>query len=262
MKKFLVIENCAKTRNLILKSLEAEGFYTIGAENGLVGIQRAQEQLPDLICGLAISQLDGHDILTTLPPNPVIAIIPVIILPTKTTEAESCQVMNLGADDYLTKFCTTEELLRAISTCLEKQARLLRWIAQTHRVPEPLPTDTASQAAPESIFPPVCHPKVREAFDYIGDNYRLYISVNKVAEVVGYSESYLNRLVKKETGKTAHDWIVECQMEEACRLLLQTNQSIERIAEAVGCTPVHLHRQFLKFYKTTPKTWRTMHRSA
>ena len=49
MKKILVIEDEAQTREIFLECLEAEGFDTIGAENGLVGVQRAQQQLPDLV---------------------------------------------------------------------------------------------------------------------------------------------------------------------------------------------------------------------
>jgi hypothetical protein len=52
VKKSLVIEDRAETRNLFLESIEAEGFYNIAAENGLVGVQRAIGELPNLIiCG-------------------------------------------------------------------------------------------------------------------------------------------------------------------------------------------------------------------
>ena len=48
-KKILVIEDNVQTRNLFLECLTAKGFHTIGAENGFVGLQQAQKQLPDLI---------------------------------------------------------------------------------------------------------------------------------------------------------------------------------------------------------------------
>jgi DNA-binding response OmpR family regulator len=49
MKKILVIEDDSQTRDIFLECLKAEGFDAISAENGLVGVQRAQEQLPDLV---------------------------------------------------------------------------------------------------------------------------------------------------------------------------------------------------------------------
>ena len=107
MKKILVIEDEARTRNLFVKCLEAEGFYTIGAENGLVGIQQAQEKLPDLvICDIVMPQLDGYGVLTALRQNPVTAIIPFIFLTAKVFQADIRKGMELGADDYITKPCT------------------------------------------------------------------------------------------------------------------------------------------------------------
>lgn len=45
MKKIMVIKDYVQTRNLFLKCLEAEGFYAIGAENGLLGVQSAILQI-------------------------------------------------------------------------------------------------------------------------------------------------------------------------------------------------------------------------
>lgn len=264
MKKILVIEDCAATRNLFLECLKAEGFYAIGAENGLKGVQLAQEHLPDVvICDIKMPELDGYGVLSRLRQNPSSAIIPFIVLTAKATEAESHQIMNLGADDYLTKLCTAEESLRAIAARLEKQTVLRQgFAAEADRVPEPLPTDTAKQAAPESSFPSVPHPQLRECFDFIEANYHQPIGVKEVAKAVGYSLSSLTKLVKKETGKTVHDWIVERRIVEARRLLLQTDQSIERIAAAAGYQNiVHFFRQFRQFHGTTPQTWRTTQRT-
>ncbi len=120
MKKILVIEDEAPTRNIYLECLEAEGFDAIGAENGRIGLQWAQEQQPDLvICDIMMPELDGYGVLTTLRQNPDTASIPVIFLTAKTTEAERRYGMELGADDYLTKPCTVEDLLRTIANLCE-----------------------------------------------------------------------------------------------------------------------------------------------
>ena len=121
MKKILVIEDPAQTRKMFLECLEAEGFDAIGAENGLVGVQRAQQQLPDLvICDIMMPQLDGYRVLAQLRQNPVTAMISFIFLTVKTAEAERRKGIELGADDYLTKPCTAEDLLRAIAKVYEK----------------------------------------------------------------------------------------------------------------------------------------------
>lgn len=116
MKKILVIEDEPQSRKMFLECLEAEGFDSIGAENGRVGIKKVQENLPDLvICDIVMPELDGYGVLTILRQNLFTATIPFIFITGNTTEAERCYGMELGADDYLTKPCTVEDLLKAIA---------------------------------------------------------------------------------------------------------------------------------------------------
>ncbi len=116
MKKILVIEDVAQSREMLLEFLELEGFEVIGAENALIGIQRLQE-LPDLvICDIVMPELDGYSVLCHLRQNPKTATISFIFLTaTKTSEAERRYALELGADEYLIKPCTAEDLLRAIA---------------------------------------------------------------------------------------------------------------------------------------------------
>jgi AraC-like DNA-binding protein len=68
-------------------------------------------------------------------------------------------------------------------------------------------------------------------------------------------------LMRRQTGKTVHQWIVEYRMAKACSLLLETNQSVEQIAEAVGYQYVGcFFRQFRISFGTTPQVWRNGHR--
>lgn len=263
MKKILVIQDWADTGNLLVECLKAKGFYAIGAENGRVGVQQAQEHLPDLIISDIITpQLDGYDVLTTLRQNLVTAIIPFIFVTAKGTRTDYRKAMELGADDYLTKPFTLDELLRAIAACLEKQATRQKWVAvQSQRIPEPPCADTAtSSVTPKSILPSV--PKLRKVFDFIEANYHQPITLNEVAQAVGYSPTYLTSIVRCQTGQAVYCWIVERRMAEARSLLLKTDQPVNKIAAAVGYPDAgHFIRLFRKIHNTTPKMWRNMHRS-
>ena len=128
MKKILAIEDEARTRNLLLEFLAAEGYNTIEAENGSIGVQKAQEELPDLvICDIVMPQLDGYGVLKALRQNSATAIIPFIFLSDKVSQTDIRKGMELGADDYLTKPCTLKELLQAIATQLQKQQTVRQW---------------------------------------------------------------------------------------------------------------------------------------
>jgi YesN/AraC family two-component response regulator len=261
MKKILVIEDQARTRNLFLASLKMEGFDAIGAENGVLGVQRAQEQLPDLvICDVKMPELDGYGVLRTLRQNPVTAIIPFIFLTAKTTKTELRQGMELGADDYLTKPCKVEELLAAIATRLEKQTVFKQWYATQNQPIKGLqPIDTTSLLEPKSIFP-TCS-KLKKVFQYIEENYHQPINLRDVAQAVGYSTAYLTNLVKRQTQRGVHGWIVERRMAQACSLLLMTDEPVTQIAAQVGYPdPGHFIRQFRQIYKIPPKIWRNTYR--
>jgi YesN/AraC family two-component response regulator len=262
MTKILVIEDEAQTRNTFLECLDAEGFETIGAENGFIGVQQAQEQLPDLvICDIIMPELDGYTVLTTLRQNPVTAIIPFIFLTAKHSFAEFRQAMELGANDYLTKPSTVEELLGAISAQLEKQAALQQWCALEHqRVPEPPTSETVKQADPQPFFP--TSPKLGEVFDFIEANYHQPITLHNVAKAVGYSPAYLTDLVRRQTGQTVQRWIIKRRMAAACSMLLETDQSVNQIAVAVGYSDKnYFFYQFRQHHGTTPKTWRNKQRA-
>lgn len=127
MKKILVIEDEPSVRANILEILELEDYHGIGAENGLIGVLWALEHIPDLIiCDVMMPELDGYGVLTTLRQDPLTATIPFIFLTAKADKTDFRQGMELGADDYLTKPFTSEELLNSIATRFEKQVAVMQ----------------------------------------------------------------------------------------------------------------------------------------
>jgi DNA-binding response OmpR family regulator len=116
MNKILIIEDELETREMFLEALKEEGFETIGAENGRVGIQKIQQDLPDLIiCDVTMPELNGNQVLATLRQNSATATIPFIFLTARTDESQRYRAIQLGANDYLIKPCTIEKLLEAIA---------------------------------------------------------------------------------------------------------------------------------------------------
>ncbi|MBE9011149.1 diguanylate cyclase, partial [Pseudanabaenaceae cyanobacterium LEGE 13415] len=131
MKTILVIEDDELIRKNLLEILELEGFRAIEAENGQVGIEKALAILPDLVlCDICMPELDGYGVLESLRSTPQTSTIPVIFLTAKSDQSDLRRGMNLGADDYLVKPCTVNELIGAISSRLKKQAAYMQRFAQ------------------------------------------------------------------------------------------------------------------------------------
>ena len=262
MKKILVIENVAATRNLFLEAIKAKGFQPIGADNGVTGINLAQEELPDLIISeIMMPKLDGYSILRYVRQNPTTASIPLIFVTHKATRFNIRKAMDLGADDYLTKPCTLEELLRAITTRLKRQATLQQsYSAQSQIIAEPLSADIMQPTDPQSVF--LSNPLLSKVFHFINANFHQPITLGDVAQAVGYSPAYLTNLVRRQTGQTVQNWIIQRRMEAARSLLLETSERVEEIAAKVGYQcPVNFFRQFRQHYGTTPHAWRKEYRS-
>ncbi|MBD2677624.1 response regulator transcription factor [Nostoc paludosum FACHB-159] len=294
-KKILVIEDDNITRNLYLKGLNAKGFDTIGADNGHAGIEKAQEHVPDLvICDITMPDMDGYSVLTALRQNPLTTIIPLIFLTGSSTKADVRKAMELGADDYLTKPSTLDELLRAIASRLQKQANLQYWCTVQFETPaksifvddnttaiaknsnvgvggasrretsgrEHSPTEDSCQDIifTKSIFPRI--PQLKEVFDFIEAHYHQGITLCDVAEAVGYSPAYLTNRVARQTGETVNSWIVKRRMAGARFLLQNNNQTIEKIAKALGYQDVsHFSRQFRQHHGLPPQAWRKEHQA-
>lgn len=124
MKKILVVEDAQSLRKDILEMLGFEGYHTIGAENGIVGVQRAREFHPDLIiCDIMMPGMDGFGVLEELRKDTELSTVPFIFLTARTERTDSRYGMDLGADDYLTKPFTAAELLSTVNARLEKRAK-------------------------------------------------------------------------------------------------------------------------------------------
>lgn len=119
MTKILVIEDEESVRENILELLDTEGFETIAAKNGRIGLSLAQQEHPDLIlCDVRMPELDGYGVLTGLRSELITAMIPFIFLTAKAAKTDLSFGLELGANAYITKPFTLVELLDTIEQTL------------------------------------------------------------------------------------------------------------------------------------------------
>jgi len=122
MARILVIEDEPMVRNNIEQILELSDYEPIVAKDGEEGLQLATAHLPDLIISdIMMPKLDGYGVLKALKENPLTENIPLIFLTAKAEKTDYRHSMDLGADDYLSKPFTPEEILNAVTARLEKK---------------------------------------------------------------------------------------------------------------------------------------------
>ncbi len=261
MTKILMISDEEQARQILLKCLEEEGLEQNSEENDFVGTKEIGEQLSDfVICEIKMPNFSGYAVLTKLHQGSVKAIIPLIFLTAKANKSKPSQGMDLKADENLTQPFQLKELLRAIAVRLEKETALTKWCAiQSQQSPASQNAETGESTASQSLFP--YNPQLKEVFNFVEANYHQPIGLRDVAQAVGYSPAYLTDLVRRQTGQPLHRWITKRRMTAACSLLLETDRSIEQIAEAVGYRYVGcFFRQFRQSLGMTPQTWRNAQR--
>ena len=142
MKKVLLIEDDTTLRENTAELLELEHYKVITAPNGMLGLELAKSQHPDIIvCDIMMPKLDGFGVLEGLSKHKKTKYIPFIFLSAKTERKDVRKGMNLGADDYITKPFEESELLTAIESRLAKTELLKERRKITPKV-EKTPVDT------------------------------------------------------------------------------------------------------------------------
>ncbi len=125
MKTILLIEDDAVLRENTKELLELSDYAVTTASNGKIGLETAMLTQPDIVvCDIMMPELDGYGVLEGLAKDKKTKHIPFIFLSAKTERKDVRKGMDLGADDYITKPFSEEEIISAIESRIAKAAIL------------------------------------------------------------------------------------------------------------------------------------------
>ena len=100
-------------------------------------------------------------------------------------------------------------------------------------------------------------PVLAEAFAVIDRRHTESLSLRDVAREVGMTPGHLTTIVRRRTGRTVQEWIIERRMAEARNLLSETDVPIQEVARRVGISdPGYFSRLFRRTHGTSPRSWR------
>lgn len=120
-KSILIIEDSADVRENTTELLELAGYKIFTATNGKEGLEAAKINKPDLVlCDIMMPILDGYGVIRAFENIPEMAGTPFIFMTAKSERSDIRKGMDLGADDYLTKPFSGDDLIRIISARLKK----------------------------------------------------------------------------------------------------------------------------------------------
>jgi len=117
-KKILVVDDEERMARFIRLNLEHDGFLVIEAYRGLDAIRILREQLPDLLLlDVMMPDIDGFEVLRMVRE---VSSVPVIMLTAKGEEDDRVKVLEMGADDYITKPFSPRELTSRVKAVLRR----------------------------------------------------------------------------------------------------------------------------------------------
>ncbi len=114
-KKVLVVDDEYDLVELIESRLEANGYEVVKAINGMTGLQKAKDELPDvIILDVSMPQIDGFSVCRIIKSNPKLRDIPIIMLTSRTAKSDRKLGKEIQADAYMTKPFEASNLLGKI----------------------------------------------------------------------------------------------------------------------------------------------------
>lgn len=130
--KILIIDDDVHVCQIVQRMLSAENFHVLTAQDGQTGIELAQQYYPDLIfCDLLMPDIDGYEVLRRLRNHQRIFATPFVFLTACNSTQDMRQGLSSGADDYLLKPFTQEELLRTVEVRLLQREQLKNFYNQS-----------------------------------------------------------------------------------------------------------------------------------
>ena len=121
MATILIVDDEPAIRDLVDITLDLAGYKSISASNAHEALDSVIDKKPDLILlDWMLPGGSGIDLARRLRRDEITAVIPIIMLPAKTSEDYKVQELNVGVDDYVTKPFSPRELVARINTVLRR----------------------------------------------------------------------------------------------------------------------------------------------
>lgn len=125
-KRILIVDDSAVVLATLKDRFEEEGFEVILARNGIEGFKRAVEERPDLIISdIIMPQMDGWEFCEHVRANPETTSIPFIFLTQEKEAPSKIRGFSIGADDYITKPFSREEILIRAKSIIKKTEAII-----------------------------------------------------------------------------------------------------------------------------------------
>ncbi|NNK17991.1 MAG: response regulator [Maribacter sp.] len=242
----LIVEDHADVRQFIAVELGKNNrIYT--AENGLKGIEKALELVPDIIISdVRMPICDGIELCNTLKNDERTSHIPIILLTAHIGEENELEGLRSGADDFITK----PFKLRILEKRVENLVSTRRALRNRYSQEMVLKVKDIAITPTDEVFLNKVQLLLDEKLAEPSFNAATF------SKMVGMSRMQLHRKLQTYTGLSTTEFIRSQRLKQAVHILKTSDATVNEVAYTVGFnTPSYFIKCFKEAYKKTPSEY-------
>ncbi len=242
----LVVEDNTQLRNYI-QSMLKPNYKVLKAANGKKGLQKAINNVPDLIISdIMMPEMNGIELCNALKTNTLTSHIPFILLTAKTGETNELEGLEVGADDFITKPFNSKILLKRVENLINLSKSLQKRYTQ-HSVLKP--KDIAISNLDEVFIK-----QIEEVLDEHLDDPEF--NAQSFSKIMAMSRMQLHRKLVALTGLSTSQFLRSQRLKSAITLLNSSDLTVSEVAYRVGFNSVsYFIKCFKEAYNTTPNNY-------
>uniref|UniRef100_UPI003B3A51E8 ATP-binding protein n=1 Tax=Spirosoma sp. TaxID=1899569 RepID=UPI003B3A51E8 len=224
----LIIEDNDELRSYVSSHLVAS-YRVVTADNGRMGLQQALRDVPDLIVSdVMMPELDGYELVERLKNDERTSHIPIILLTAKASYASRMKGLGAGADDYIDKPFSLEELKLRIGNSLRTRWNWQRRLTTSQSSSELGMTTSDPRLSKEERF----LTRLRNLIlDHLTNE---AVGADWLAAQAGMSRVQLHRKLIALTNQSTTRFIHSVRLAKAVELLQTGEFNVAQVAQAVG----------------------------
>jgi len=223
----LVVDDDEEMARYIANEL-GDHYYFTTSPNGKEGLKELLMRRYDLVISdVMMPVMDGFTMLHMIRANSMIAHLPVIMLTSKGDIGNRLQGLEKGADAYLTKPFSIDELHATIDNLIAGRLLLRGKYSGKHQPSEIHLKEPEEKGPDEKLMDRVIKSVNEHLSDYT-------FNVEILCEEVGVSRAHLHRKMKQLTGFSVSQFIRNVRLEQAARLLKEQKFTVTRVADITG----------------------------
>jgi len=244
--RVLIVDDDEEIGRYVSEELGSYYYFSV-CNNGKDGLHELLKNPYDVVVSdVMMPEMDGFTMLRLIKTNANISHLPVIMLTSKSDVGNRLEGLEKGADAYLTKPFSMDELHLTIDNLIANHLRLKGKFSGAQQQADKV-ENIEVKGNDEQLMERV----MKSVNQHLGDS---EFSIDLLCEEVGISRAHLHRKMKDMTGIPVSEFIRNIRLEQAARLLREQKLNITQVAYTVGFTnQSHFSTVFRKYFGMTPR---------